>query len=164
MKQDEVKLLIQYLQKHEFFKDLPSAILARPGQHQVILRCEVALEAESGGTQENAVVELLHLISGSIQMKTKGRVVEEAGKNAPLGDEVLRKELYATSAIVRTDALVLTISDAAFILSACFCEGIGTCGNAFHLSGLSADTPTLTCHMIQERKRCTDFDLVEEFV
>ena len=29
-KQDEVKLLIQYLQKHKFFKDLPSAILASP--------------------------------------------------------------------------------------------------------------------------------------
>ena len=46
-------------------------------------------------------VELLHLFSASIQMKTKGLCVEEAGKNALLGDEILRKELYATSAVVR---------------------------------------------------------------
>ena len=98
-------------------------------------------------------------------MKSKGRVVEEAGKNALLGDEVRRKQLYATSAIVRTDALVLTISDAAFHLSACFfCEGIGTCGNANQFVRVGADTPTLTCHIIQERKQCTDLDLVGEIV
>ena len=109
-KQDEVKLLIQYLQKHEFFKDLPSAILAR----------------------------------GSIQMKTKGCVEKKKARMRFWETGPCARELYATSAIVRTDAMALTISDAAFNLSACFCEGIGTCGNANHLSGLSADTPTLT--------------------
>ena len=259
--EDEVRLLMRYLQKHEFFRDLPSAILAQAVGHigwtrqdagetlfeagtamdsmRVILSGEIALEAQSGGTTPGhkgtlswnyfstgkvlGVVEtleeekpvyrtrkdpchmytavaklavevleipcasitplldadaiqkrnealrthfpllkgktaeevagpsrvdrgggrvaivnlfdflllpanhvlyrqyekpLMHLarmtflISGSVQMKSKGRVVEEAGKGALLGDEVLRKELYATSAIVRTDALVLTISAA----------------------------------------------------
>ena len=74
-------------------------------------------------------------------VETLGCVVAGTGKKALLGDEVLRKELYATSAIVRTDALVLTISDAAFNLSVCFSEGIGTCGNAYHLSGLERTRP-----------------------
>ena len=67
------------------------------------------------------------------------------------GRRDLRKELYATSAVVRTDALVLTISDATFNLSVGFSEEIGTCGNAYHLSGLSAETPTLTCRSFVDR-------------